>query len=191
MNGEWCYFKSYFDKVTCEKIITDAQSIPVQDAVVGTHENAKHDFDYRRSKIRFINRDNPNFIWLFDTIWKTAIEANRDFFNIQISKLDYIQLAEYRSTDKGEYKEHHDVFWMNKDPYYHRKLSGVIQLSNPKDYVGGQLEITEGVTPFNKDDINQQGSIIYFPSMFRHKVTPVTKGTRYSIAVWFDGPKWR
>ena len=191
MNGEWCYFKSYFDKATCEKIIADAQSIPVQDAVIGTHENAKHDFDYRRSKIRFINRDNPNFIWLFDTIWKTAIEANRDFFNIQISKLDYIQLAEYRSTDKGEYKEHHDVFWMNKDPYYHRKLSGVIQLSDPKDYVGGQLEITEGVTPLDKDDTNQQGSIIYFPSMFRHKVTPVTKGTRYSIAVWFDGPKWR
>jgi len=27
--------------------------------------------------------------------------------------------------------------------------------------------------------------------MLRHKATPVTKGKRYSLAAWFDGPKWR
>jgi hypothetical protein len=27
--------------------------------------------------------------------------------------------------------------------------------------------------------------------MLRHKAEPVTRGTRYSLAAWFDGPKWR
>jgi hypothetical protein len=24
-----------------------------------------------------------------------------------------------------------------------------------------------------------------------HQANPVTKGTRYSLTAWFDGPKWR
>mgnify|MGYP001177870175 CR=1 FL=1 len=32
------------------------------------------------------------------------------------------------------------------------------------------------------------GSAILFPSTVTHRVTPVIKGTRYSIVVWFAGP---
>ena len=33
-----------------------------------------------------------------------------------------------------------------------------------------------------------QGTIIIFPSMLPHRVTPVTKGVRYSLVQWFSGP---
>ena len=33
----------------------------------------------------------------------------------------------------------------------------------------------------------KQGDVIFFPSYFPHKVTPVTKGTRYSLVAWFVG----
>jgi len=191
MNGEWCYFKSYFDKQTCEKIISDAQSIPTQDGILGIGQNTTVDLNFRRSKIRFVNEDNPNFTWLFDALWKTAIQANKDWFNIHITRLPFIQIAEYDFQDKGEYKEHHDVFWLNNDPIYHRKLSCIVQLTDPNDYTGGDFEITEGCPPLPADDIRQQGSVIYFPSMFRHRANQVLRGTRYSIAAWFEGPKWR
>ena len=99
-------------------------------------------------------------------------------------------MAEYESSYKGEYKEHHDVFWLNGDQVYHRKLSCILQLSDPATYDGGDLVITEATQPLDKE-CKSQGSLIFFPSMLRHKAEPVTRGTRYSLAAWFDGPKWR
>jgi PKHD-type hydroxylase len=192
MIGEWCYFKSHFSKEQCEKIISDAANIPVQDALVGTNETTHMDTSSRRSKIRFIYEGDFRFTWLFDELWKMARSANNDFFNIHISRLPFIQLAEYDAEYQGEYKTHHDVFWLNGDPMYHRKLSAVIQLSDPNVYQGGDLEITESVSSLpDVQDLRQQGTAFFFPSMFMHKANQVTRGKRYSIAAWFEGPKWR
>ena len=189
-SGEWCYFNSYINKETCNKIITDALQITPQDAVVGINGiNTQVNTQIRKSKVRFINSNDWKFNYLFDALWKTAIQANNDFFNIHITKLDFVQFAEYDASYEGEYKEHHDVFWNNQDPYYHRKLSCVIQLSDPNTYEGGDLELTES-TALDKECRNQ-GTIVYFPSMMRHRANRVTKGVRYSIAAWFEGPKWR
>lgn len=191
MNGEWCYFKSYFSKEVCEKIIRDIKVLPPKDAAVGLGDIAHADSSIRRSKVWFVNKDDPKFQYLFDELWKTAIRANNDFFNIHITRLDYIQIAEYDSSYQGEYKVHHDVFWMNNDPVYHRKLSCVVQLSDPNTYEGGNLEFTEVCEHPPAEEIRAQGTAVFFPSMFMHRATAVTKGTRYSIAAWFEGPKWR
>ena len=37
----------------------------------------------------------------------------------------------------------------------------------------------------------KKGSMIFFPSWVLHKVNPVTKGTRYSLVVWFLGAPFR
>jgi len=189
MKGEWCYFKSYVTPELCNKIIANSLLLSSQDGVVGLNEGLV-DNSIRKSKVRFINSNDLNFTFLFDLLWKTAISANKDFFDIQISKLDFVQFTEYNEEYRGEYKEHHDVFWMNGDPYYHRKLSCIIQLSNPNDYDGGDFFITEASHPLDKE-ARLQGSIVYFPSCIKHKVTPVTRGTRYSLVAWFEGPKWR
>lgn len=192
MKGEWCYFKQYLSKAECEEIIQNALTIEPQQAIVGAN-GTELDVrpDYRRSLVRFINKDDWRFQKLFDILWKTAIMANHDFFNVHITKLDYIQFAEYDASYEGEYKDHHDVFWINGDDYYHRKLSCVLQLSDPNDYEGGNLEFIDTIHFPDANDIRQQGSLTYFPSFFRHRATPVIRGTRYSIAAWFDGPKWR
>ena len=102
-----------------------------------------------------------------------------------------MQLAEYSDRDRGEYRDHHDVFWINGDPHFHRKLSCVIQLTPPDQYEGGDLQLLDvGQFPL-ASDIRQQGSVLFFPSFFLHRATPVTRGTRHSIAAWFEGPKWR
>ena len=35
------------------------------------------------------------------------------------------------------------------------------------------------------------GSVIVFPSCMEHRVTPITKGTRYSVVCWFVGPPFK
>lgn len=191
MKGEWCYFKSYIDKATCEKIINDSKLIPEQDGIIGGGVNGVVNNEVRRSKVRFISSEDSRFTYLFDILWKTAIQANRDFFNIHITRLNFVQVAEYDAAYLGEYKVHQDVFWTNdnEDPTHHRKLSCVINLSDPESYVGGNLELVHTGTQLDKDT-ELQGSIIYFPSLFMHKANPVIRGTRYSVAAWFEGPKW-
>ena len=39
-------------------------------------------------------------------------------------------------------------------------------------------------------DIRDQGSVVVFDSRDFHRVTPVTKGTRYSIVCWTVGPNF-
>jgi PKHD-type hydroxylase len=174
----------------CEDILKEGLKVPHQEAMIGINGQVRPDTNTRRSKIRFVNFPNDNFKSLYDDIWKTAIMANKDWFNFHITKLDYIQLAEYEAANQGEYKEHQDVFWINNDPFYHRKLTCLIQLSDPNDYEGGEFEVCNVSEYPNADDIKQQGTIIFIPSFVYHKANPVTKGTRYSIAAWIEGPKW-
>ena len=55
-----------------------------------------------------------------------------------------------------------------------------------EDFEGGDLVF------YDCDPIEQKtGNIIFFPSYLPHEVTPVTKGTRYSLVMWFLGNPWR
>jgi PKHD-type hydroxylase len=191
MKGEWCYFKSYFPARFCEQIVETALTRPAQEGAIGTDTGVKTDNSFRRSQIRFVNRGDADLDFLFDDLWKLAVRANQDWFDVQISKLDYYQIAEYDSAYQGEYKTHHDVFYINGDPYYHRKLSCVIQLSDPNQYKGGDLTFVDVHAYPNAEELRQQGTVIFFPSFVRHAALPVTEGKRHSIAAWFDGPKWR
>lgn len=188
MKGEWCYYNQYFSKDQCEFIINEGLKLPDIKANLGVN-GENHNDEYRRSNVRFIQKDNPKFTWLFQEMWRMAIESNDMWFGFHLSKLDFIQLAEYDSAYEGEYKKHHDVFWIN-GTNYHRKLTAVIQLSDPNDYEGGDLILhTQNESP--PSEIKKQGSVIFIPSFIEHQANKVTKGKRYSLACWFDGPLWR
>jgi PKHD-type hydroxylase len=191
MKGEWAYFKEYFTPEQCGKILEDGLKLPAQDAKLGVAGmNDYSNDDYRKSKIRFIQQGNhPQFQWLFNELWLMGMQANRDWFNFHITNLSFIQLAEYDESYSGEYKKHHDVFWVNND-IYHRKLTCVIQLTDPSTYEGGDFEMYDLNQYPNKDEMRTQGTAIFLPSFIPHAALPVTKGKRYSLAVWFEGPKW-
>jgi PKHD-type hydroxylase len=188
MRSEWCYFKQYFSKEQCDQIIQEGLKLPAQRANLGVNGLASND-KYRKSTVRFITQEHKQFEWLFDAMWKMAVQANLDWFRFNINQLEYIQLAEYDSAEEGEYKKHHDVFWLN-GTNYHRKLTAVVQLTDPNEYTGGELKLFNQNETINADDIKQQGSVIFFPSFVEHQAEKVTSGKRYSLAVWFDGPHW-
>lgn len=191
MKGEWCYFKEHFTPAQCSQILEDGLKLPAQDAKLGVAGmNDYSNDDYRKSKIRFIQQKNhPQFKWLFNELWLMGIQANRDWFNFHVTNLSFIQLAEYDESYSGEYKKHHDVFWVNNDQY-HRKLTCVIQLTDPSTYEGGDFEMYDLFNYPDRQEIRTQGTAIFLPSFISHAALPVTKGTRYSLAVWFEGPKW-
>lgn len=190
MRGEWCYFNNYFDRESCQKILDLGLQLPAEDAKLGVSGmNDYSNTEYRKSKIRFIQSTNPDFQWLFDELWKMGMQANRDWFNFHITNLSYIQLAEYDESYQGEYKKHHDIFWINNDNY-HRKLTCVIQLTDPVEYDGGDFEMYELNQYPDKEVFRQQGTAIFLPAFTNHAALPVTKGTRYSLTAWYEGPKF-
>ena len=102
-------------------------------------------------------------------------------------------LHNFRSTKKGHfYNWHKDVSVNNNTP--HRKLSISVNLSDPKDYEGGDLEMKNywGSQDLKMPthELRKQGTVIVFPSMLMHRVTEVKKGTRYSLVQWYSGPQF-
>jgi PKHD-type hydroxylase len=71
-----------------------------------------------------------------------------------------------------------------------RKLSFVLQLSDPEDYEGGNLQLLDesGSTYFAP---RQKGTMILFDSRTQHRVLKVKKGVRKSIVGWTVGPRWK
>jgi PKHD-type hydroxylase len=69
-----------------------------------------------------------------------------------------------------------------------RKLSFTIQLTDPTEYEGGDLEFMPAISD---PKIKQQGMITIFPSFMTHRVTSVTTGVRHAIVGWIHGPDFR
>ena len=76
-----------------------------------------------------------------------------------------------------------------------RKISMTVNLTNPKNYAGGNLKFDFGHHNAKRfhvcQEIRPTGSIIIFPSHTHHCVTPVTRGTRYSLVLWSLGKPFR
>jgi PKHD-type hydroxylase len=195
MNYEWCYFKQIFSREECEKILNDSDSYPRQNGTIGTQDGYKEVNSSRRSTVRFIDKSDQNFTWVFDKLWLLAKSCNSDHFHFDVTDLDFVQIAEYHHTNLGQYSDHHDVAWINNPHPRHRKLSATVNLSDPNSYQGGDFEFTylqfRSPTEQHKQEMREQGSAIFFPSFISHAIKPVTAGTRYSITAWFEGPKWR
>jgi PKHD-type hydroxylase len=76
-----------------------------------------------------------------------------------------------------------------------RKISMTVNLTDPKNYAGGNLKFDYGHHNNKRfhvcKEIRPAGSIIVFPSYTHHCVTPVTRGIRYSLVLWSLGKPWK
>jgi len=193
MKSEWCYWNNYVTPAICDQVISQALNLEQQIPNLG-YDSAIQNEQFRRSRVRWIDiAKNPEFTFIHDMMWKAMITINRDWFGFNVTHLPPMQFTEYDESYKGEYQLHQDVFWVNSGSS-HRKVSLVLQLSNPADYEGGNLmfeKVGAHPTDGDYDAMKRRGTIIGFPSFVYHKLTPVTKGKRYSLVAWFEGPKFQ
>ena len=71
-----------------------------------------------------------------------------------------------------------------------RKLSFSLQLSDAKDYRGGEVEFinSAGERYFAP---KRKGTLIVFDSRTKHRVRTVKSGLRKSLVGWVVGPRWK
>jgi PKHD-type hydroxylase len=164
-----------------DRLIAEHASLVSEGKLAPGNTNAQ----VRRSQVVMLG-DEKRYDWLYERIWSAAQECNRLFFCIDIAGVEAnIQLGRYDSSDRGFYDWHTDFAGIR--PL--RKLSISIQLSRPEDYDGGNLELMYGTEPQKLD--KTRGTFIVFPSFMLHRVTPVTRGTRWSLVAWIAGARWR
>lgn len=185
---DWHVETGAFSPEQCDSIISAGLSKPLEYAKIGGDVEGRVDFSFRRTKLRWL--DISEIEQVYTRVFLTAKAVNRDSFSFDIGYgIKDIQFTEYHSDDMGFYNWHQDTFYRSPS-LFDRKLSVVIQLSDPDSYEGGEFEF-DRCEPLPQELFRPRGSMIIFPSFQYHKVTEVTRGIRHSLVMWVDGPKWR
>ena len=124
--------------------------------------------------------------WPLTRILELANQANNARFKFDLQGfLDVDAPMIMRYGKGGHYDWHVDT----GNTVCHRKLSFTIQLSDGKDYEGGDVEFIG--SKVDKEAFRQKGVCIIYPSFLPHRVTKVTKGTRNAIVGWIHGPTFK
>ncbi len=184
----WQLWSNYFSVEECQRVKAAALLIEPREGIIGHGGVSRVDNEYRRSQVRWLDRQAQEWTWFYDKIEYLFRNSNHNAFGFDLSYFHEIQFTEYDSKYKGKYDWHEDLTWPT-DRCIHRKLSMVIQLSDPSEYEGGDLELAK--EPPTPEQLRPQGSVIVFPSFLQHRVTPVTAGLRYSLVTWYEGPLFR
>lgn len=179
----WGWIDSLFTKEECERIISIGNKQKIIPAKIGSKADEAVDQETRVTDIAWLWSQDEETHWIYERIAGAVISINNDIFQYDLKWIQSLQFSVYPVG--GNYKEHIDTHYETYDGT--RKLSFSIILND--DFEGGDLEINAG-DPHIKPE-QKTGKTIFFNSMLPHTVTPVTKGTRYSLVGWVAGPPWK
>lgn len=178
------YFENGFTPEECDKIIEYATSLEkVSGTTIG--DSSERISDYRKSEVAWIPEKNET-MWIYNKISEMSKIANSGMgWNYDIWGYDdWLQYTTYYG-DGGHYDWHVDL----GPGISNRKLSCVIQLSEPDEYEGGDLQLNPGGVI--KTVPRKRGQVTFFSSFVLHRVTPVISGKRISLVSWLSGANYR
>lgn len=181
----------FFGARQCERIIEAGQSLPRDDGLVATGQHGSHDTGTRLAGISWMTPTEQTR-WIFDKLASAVMKANRIY---QFDLLGFTEDAQFTRYDSqgAFYDWHQDGL---EDDMAVRKLSVVVQLSDPATYQGADLEVfslscDREVADAWRDDLRVRGTVIVFPAFEFHRVTRLVSGLRYSLVCWVGGPPFR
>lgn len=174
----FAFWNDVFSKEECQKIINIAKN---KGLIKG---KIKGESDVRDSKVSWLY-PSDNMDWVFRRVTEIVLNLNERFFQFDLFGINEgFQFTNYQAPS-GKYGKHVDR-GMNLPV---RKLSISIQLTDPKEYKGGELYLYNNDKGVSMD--KAQGTLIMFPSYTLHEVMPVTKGERNSLVTWVTGKQFK
>jgi PKHD-type hydroxylase len=173
----WAYWDNLFTPEECAQIIAIGNSKLQEATTIGANNGI------RESQIAWLSSAELEFA--FRRVTNAVLSLNSQFFNFDLFGMaEGFQFTRY-DAPTGHYGMHIDK---NLNGTV-RKLSLTIQLSSPEDYEGGELALQWSRNP--KIMPKELGKMVVFPSYVLHEVSPVTKGTRYSLVAWVTGKPFK
>lgn len=178
----FAFVDDVFTREELDLLQQTARNATVQ-AVVGGDNSNIYDKDVRRSKVNWV-RFLPDTAWIFEKLARSVRLLNARYYRYDIEGFgEDLQLTNYDSSDHGTYSWHIDRGGFGSQV---RKMSLVLQLSEPGEYEGGELQVLEtSTTPTTIE--KKRGRLTIFPSHTIHRVTPVSLGNRQTLVAWLYG----
>jgi PKHD-type hydroxylase len=169
----WIWDKK-LPKTLCELLINESKTFtPLKTGLTGIGSDKK----LRDTKITWA----PSNHWIEGILLTHAFYANHNAnWDYNVSYSEQVQIGIY---DVGShYDWHEDWFPFNTFQDTIRKISLTCLLNDSSEFEGGEFQFD-----FSEKLKLEQGTIIAFPSFLKHKVHPVTSGTRISAVSWILG----
>jgi len=176
---DYIWYTNYFDDVEIAKIKALWDDNQVVEARVNDEGNKAKRDDIRKSSVMFIRPEGNE--WIYNKLADACLQINTKRFKFDINGFQTeLQLAQY---GEGDFFEWHMDY--GTGDVSNRKLSITVQLSDPDEYDGGDLQFLINQNAFSAP--RTKGTAIIFPSYMVHRVLPITSGKRMSIVGWIAG----
>jgi len=187
-------YQRVFSAAQCRRIIALGERLdPGQSLLESGDGREVADDTIRRSGVGWIAPTDESW-WIFDKLGAVAERANGRYGYDLTGFGEDLQFTVYDEPG-AFYSWHQDGL---DGEVASRKLSMVVQLSDPETYVGGELEFFDVDEDLGEDDLAaftalsiRQGAVIVFPSFEYHRVRPIRSGVRHSLVAWVSGPPFR
>ena len=185
-----------------EKDLQTFDSIAADSQIMG----AQVDKVIRNSKNAWI----PTSHWIGGWLWYYIDKVNRENFCYDLTEIDGGSI-QYTQYGEGQFYDWHidagiDLMYkpqllagsgvnlaqdqVSLNGEFVRKLSFSLQLSDPDEYTGGEVQFMDNAreTYFAP---KTKGALILFDSRTPHRVRKVRSGMRKSLVGWVVGPRWK
>jgi PKHD-type hydroxylase len=180
-------FEHGFNAEELEHIYRGVDYIPFEEAVILGDNN-----DVRNSRVKWIPQ-SEEWDWLYEKLISMAEIANQELWGFDLHTApEMIQYTEYLASERGKYEWHQDI---GPGIPAFRKVSITVQLADPSEYEGGNLQLWMGGDITDPENIVEcprgLGNVIIFPSYMPHQVAPITSGLRRSFVLWVGGEHYK
>jgi PKHD-type hydroxylase len=165
-----------FGDSDCDRIIALADHAPTEAGPLYGESERRVDRALRDVRSSLVVRgDAP---WLFarlDALFAIGAEE----FGLPVGPIgEAIQILLY--GEGGHFQMWHTDAGVDKAE--RRRISMSVELSDPADHDGGDLEVVPELV--GRPRTLKRGGAHLFPSRALHRVTPVTRGTRWALVAW-------
>ena len=186
LNQSYVTWSNGFTEEEIDKIREIGDALTLTPAIIDNGETINN---IRTSKVGWIKNEGDSS-WLYDRLAYIARRLNSQFFNFDLTGFcEDMQYTIYDGNEEGHYTWHTDLISNSNNSFLPpRKLSMVLQLSDPSEYEGGCFETWTRPEPNQAP--KEKGLIVAFPSWTLHRVAPVTSGTRKTLVVWICGKQF-
>ncbi|MFE0654050.1 JmjC domain-containing protein [Streptomyces sp. NPDC059534] len=178
----WMRLRERLTTADCDDLVAACRELPL--TAPTTVDEAGHP-GHRRAETRYVPK-GPRTEWIHRLVDSVAREAARTAYGFDLSGITRApQYVEYLPGN-GHFHRHNDYSHDQADSP--RKITVIVQLSDASSYEGGGLQMF-GVD--TEELPRERGSVLVFPSLIDHRVTPVTQGLRRALVAWVAGPRLR
>jgi PKHD-type hydroxylase len=120
--------------------------------------------------------------WIYNVMKEITESINAEQWRFDIQGIQQLQVLRYRPFQR--FKWHFDTYTGSD-----RKLTAVVNLSAPNEYLGGGLQVKADM--IDSKFAREQGAGCWFPSYIEHRARAPIWGTRWVLVAWLTGPSWR